>query len=370
MTSGSGPVSPGRVENGGSQRGGVGEPDTAISYVWQTPIGRPKKQPAAAETIPIGQGRLSAAERSRLERIVARAPEVMVKITGRTKGPDHLIAHLAYITREGALSAETEQGVVLTGREGLRDLQTRWLDDVALDGRRRRDGTLSVNLILSMPPGTEPTKVRDAVRAFALEAFGGRHDFAFVQHADEAHPHVHLTVRALGYDGRRLNPRKADLHHWRERFAEELRLRGVAAEATPRRARGRVQKAERGPVRAMRERGTVPRVDRLAREAVLREARGEGRADRPWETRTAERQEAIRARYRATAADLARSDAPSDRALADRITAFLSDLPGPNLRRHKLLRDLADFALAAQADRDAADRRDVEGQRTPTDKER
>lgn len=369
MTSGSGPGSPASVGNGGSRRGAVGEPDAAISYVWQTPIGRPKKQPAA-ETIPTGQGRLSAAERSRLERIVARAPEVMVKITGRTKGPDHLIAHLAYITRDGALSAETEQGVVLTGRYGLRDLQTRWLDDVALDGRRRRDGTLSVNLILSMPPGTEPAKVRDAVRAFALDAFEGRHDFAFVQHADEAHPHVHLTVRALSYDGRRLNPRKADLHHWRERFAEELRLRGVAAEATPRRTRGRVRKAERGPVRAMRERGTVPRVDRLAREAIVREARGEGGADRPWETRTAERQEAIRARYRATAADLARSETPSDRALADRITAFLSDMPGPNLQRHELLRNLAQFARAAEAERDAAERSGAEANRASTEKER
>ena len=80
---------------------------------------------------------------------------------------------IAYITRDGALSAETEQGIVLTGREGLHNLQTRWLDDVALDGRRRRDGTLSVNLILSMPPGPELIKVWDAEPAFVLEAFDG-----------------------------------------------------------------------------------------------------------------------------------------------------------------------------------------------------
>jgi hypothetical protein len=358
------------VRGDGSQRGAVGEPEAAISYVWQTPVGRPKKQPADAASIPAGQGRLSAAERSRLERIVAWAPEVMVKITGRTKGPDHLVAHLAYITREGKLSAETEEGIVLSGREGLRDLQSRWLDDAALDGHRRRDGTLSVNLILSMPPGTEPAKVRDAVRAFALDAFEGRHDFAFVQHADEAHPHVHLTVRTLGYDGRRLNPRKADLHHWRERFAEELRLRGVAAEATPRRARGQVRKAERGPVRAIRERGLVPRVDRLAREAILRETRGEGGPERPWERFTAKRQTAIRARYRAVAADLARSDDLSDRALAERITAFVSDMPGPSLQRQALLHDLAEFARTAVDERDSTARNDPEPHRLSPDKDR
>jgi hypothetical protein len=32
--------------------------------------------------------------------------------------------------------------------------------------------------------------------------------------------------------GKRLNPRKADLHRWRETFAEKLRAWGVEAEAT------------------------------------------------------------------------------------------------------------------------------------------
>ncbi len=335
-----------------ASQGAVGEPDTAISYVWQTPVRRPKKQPSDSGPIGRGSGGLSPGERSRLARIVTRAPEVMVKVTGRTKSPDHLVAHLAYITRDGELSAETEEGVILSGREGLRDLQTRWTDDVSLEGHRRANGTLSVNLILSMPPGTDPTKVRDAVRAFALEAFAQRHDFAFVQHEDEAHPHVHLTVRALGHDGRRLNPRKADLHHWRERFAEELRLRGVAAEATPRRARGRVRKPERGPVRAMRDRGTVPLVDQLAREAVLREARGEGHGDRPWEARIAERQSAIRARYRETAQALSRSSEPADQALAAQITTFLAEMPAPSLQRHALARSLADHAERLRAERD------------------
>ena len=139
---------------------------------------------------------------------------------------------------------------------------------------RRRDGPLSHNIVLSMPPGTDPIAVKDAVRAFAIETFGGRHDYVFVQHLDDEHPHVHLTVRSLGYDGRRLNPRKADLATWREQFAGELRLRGVEAEATPRRARGKVRKAERGVVRAIRERGEQPRVERLAREEIVRDARG------------------------------------------------------------------------------------------------
>ena len=209
-----------------------------ISYVWQTPIRRPRP---AEWDIPDGarSGRLTPAMRAKLERIVKRAPEVMVKITGRTKSVEHLKSHLEYITRNGELAGETEQGALLVGRVGLKDLQSRWADDAALDNRRRRDGSLSVNVILSMPAGTDAAAVKDAARAFAIETFGHNHDYVFVQHLEDKHPHVHLTVRSLGHDGKRLNPRKADLQVWRERFAGELRLRGIAAEATPRRTRGK-----------------------------------------------------------------------------------------------------------------------------------
>jgi hypothetical protein len=49
---------------------------------------------------------------------------------------------------------------------------------------------------------------------------------------------VHLSVRASAPDGRRLNPRKADLHRWRETFAEKLRGWGIDAEATRQATRG------------------------------------------------------------------------------------------------------------------------------------
>ena len=250
-----------------------------ISYVWETPNRRPRR-PEWDIPDPAALRRLTPRMRAKLERIVSRAPEVMVKITGRTKGVAHLKSHLAYITRNGELDAETEQGAAMTGRVGLKDLQQRWADDAALDDKRRRDGSLSINIILSMPAGTDAIAVKDSARAFAIETFGDNHDYVFVQHLDDKHPHVHLTVRSLGHDGRRLNPRKADLQAWRERFAAELRLRGIAAEATPRRTRGRVRKADRGAVLALRKRKITPEVDRLAREEVLQDCRTSlGRAD-------------------------------------------------------------------------------------------
>jgi hypothetical protein len=45
-------------------------------------------------------------------------------------------------------------------------------------------------------------------------------------------------VRAESKHGMRLNPRKTDLHRWRETFAEKLRERGIDAEATRQATRG------------------------------------------------------------------------------------------------------------------------------------
>lgn len=314
-----------------------------ISYVWETPNRRPRR---AEWDIPdqAAPGRLTPAMRAKLERIVRRAPEVMVKITGRTKDAAHLKSHLAYITRNGELDAETEQGGAMTGRSGLKDLQQRWEDDAGLDVKRRRDGSLSINIILSMPAGTDSIAVKNSARAFAIETFGHNHDYVFVQHLDDKHPHVHLTVRSLGHDGKRLNPRKADLQAWRERFAGELRLRGIAAEATPRRTRGRVRKADRGAVLALRKRKITPEVDRLARKEVLSEVRGGRTAKHLWDDQIKSRQDAIRRRYLDYAAELQRSRAAADHALARQIRQFVNDMPAVETRRHALKNELAELA--------------------------
>lgn len=329
-----------------------------ISYVWQTPIRRPRP---AEWDIPDSarSDRLTPAMRAKLERIVKRAPEVMVKITGRTKSVEHLKSHLEYITRNGELTGETEQGALLVGRAGLKDLQSRWADDAALDNRRRRDGSLSVNVILSMPAGTDAAAVKDAARAFAIETFGENHDFIFVQHLEDKHPHVHLTVRSCGHDGKRLNPRKADLQVWRERFAGELRLRGIAAEATPRRTRGKVRKADRGTMLALRKREITPYVDRRAREEVLRQAVEGKSAERPWEKPIQSRQEAIRRSYLNYASELERTGEATDQALARQMREFVRDMPAIETRWQLLNKELAKFAASRR--RDAA--RDTESPR-------
>ncbi|WP_262488487.1 relaxase/mobilization nuclease domain-containing protein [Iodobacter fluviatilis] len=72
------------------------------------------------------------------------------------------------------------------------------------------------------------------------------HQYVFVRHDDEKHPHVHIAVKAVSdRTGERLNPRKADLQRWRETFAEKLNERGIDANATPTWARGNFNRGRR-----------------------------------------------------------------------------------------------------------------------------
>ena len=91
--------------------------------------------------------------------------------------------------------------------------------------------------MLSMPRGTDPLSVQRAAREFAKAELAD-HKYVMVLHDHQANPHVHISVRAESKHGKRLNPRKADLHRWRETFAEKLRGGGIDAEATRQATRG------------------------------------------------------------------------------------------------------------------------------------
>ena len=194
------------------------------------------------------------------------AKEVLVKISGGGRDADGVQAHFEYIDRHGKLDIETDHGEMLQGKTAATELINDWaLDYGAVPGSphsrskvgpggKRRQPRQAFNIVLSMPAGTPPQKVLKAVKKFAREEFAHQHRYAMALHADEKgkhgmHPHVHLVVKAEHeYDGSRLNPRKADLQRWRERFAEYLTELGVAATATRREDRGFVKTHKKTPI--------------------------------------------------------------------------------------------------------------------------
>jgi hypothetical protein len=241
--------------------------------------------------------------------------------------------HLKYLDRDGELPIETDEGDPLKGKGASKALLDDW--DLELDAKRPptadhkprhlgKQAKLVHKMIFSMPAGTPPNKVLAAVKDFAREEFGAKHRYAMVLHTDEPHPHVHMVVKAMGYDGTRLNIRKATLREWRRQFARHLREHGVAANATERAARGvtRPQKRD-GIYRAARRRDSTHWRQRTG--AVAREMTPDGEI-KP----ELGKAELLETRYRivrgwnAIADDLARQGEAN---LAQEVRRFVTQLP-------------------------------------------
>lgn len=207
------------------------------------------------------QARLLPGQIEQIARTVRRTPEVMVKVSGGGQSAKAVAAHFKYIGRQ-EFEIETDDGEHLKGKGTAKSLIEDWeLEMDAAESRSayrgrsgRKPAKLVHNIVLSMPAGAPASGVLEACRAFAREQFALKHRYALALHTDEDHPHVHLVVKAMSEQGKRMNIRKQTLRDWRRQFASHLRAQGIAANATERAARGvtRPQKPD-GIYRAMRE---------------------------------------------------------------------------------------------------------------------
>ncbi|WP_199915361.1 relaxase/mobilization nuclease domain-containing protein [Aminobacter sp. MSH1] len=287
---------------------------------------KPKSKPkASSKRRPTGPATRES-RRATLERIARKSPEVMVKITGGGRNMRQIKAHMDYISRNGELEIEDEQGLAYQGKKDVRYVRDTWRDGGHTIPYEGEDGPREAfNIMLSMPAGTDRTALKDAARAFAAEHFEG-HQYVFAGHDDKNHFHVHLTVKAVGLDGERLNPRKGDLHRWRVSFAEQLRERGVDANASPRKARGVVRKAQRQALRGITDRNGKSRVLRKHQAEAIREARGRAEHPNPAQDRiSATRKRTLRA-YGEISKELAKGDA-SDQRLALQLVDLVKTMP-------------------------------------------
>ncbi len=249
----------------------------------------------------------AAAIRERIEAtVVRRAPQVMVKVTGGGRGMKAIAAHFRYINKNGRLDIEDERGETMRGKDTLPELAEDWrfggtlIDDI---GDRRE----AFNIMLSMPRGTDPLIVQKAAREFAQIELAD-HKYVMVLHDHQANPHVHISVRAESKHGKRLNPRKADLHRWRETFAAKLRERGIEAEATRQATRGVVRRyPDLWQVRA-RDDGRLLKTLATGKRGAASDAS----------------RDAARKTWRELAAVLATTGSDADRQLARSIEVFAS----------------------------------------------
>jgi hypothetical protein len=279
---------------------------------------------------------------------VRRAPEVMVKVSGGGRSVGGVEAHLSYIGREGSLEVEMDDGRRLMGRNFQKAIVLDW--DLDLEDHRRQDAhsvrgrpkpfKLVHNVIFSMPPGTPPDKLLKAVRRLADDQFGLKHRYAMALHTDEAHPHVHLVVKAMSEQGRRLNIRKATLREWRRNFAAHLREQGLAANATERAVRGQVRTKKLDAIfrsgernESFYERKRLHELAAKAPSAIARHQRGKAVLEQT-------RSDVVAGWY----AVAQRLQEEGDYLLADDVRAFIVRMAPATTDQEQLARNAADRA--------------------------
>lgn len=245
--------------------------------------------------------------------------QVMVKVTGGGRGMRPMAAHLRYISRQGqdevggrgrTLEVIDERGQPHQGREAMHELIADWRTAGSFipEVSHRRE---AFHIIFSMPAGTRCDALLESVQATARELYEG-HRYVMAMHLDQGAPHVHVMVRAEGIGHKRLNPRKADLDHWRGAFARQLQLRGIDAVATRQAAR-------------LVSRSYAPLWEkRAAEQGRLQRERGPRKTG---EKALQARSVAARA-WRVVAQVLAKSLDPADRQLAADIVGVLRQVQG------------------------------------------
>jgi Relaxase/Mobilisation nuclease domain len=292
--------------------------------------------------------RLTPGQLEQIQRTVRRTPEVVVKVLPRASNDLKAVGkHLDYIGRKGELELETDDGERLGGRIG-KDLLDDW--DLDIDDVRRQATLAATNgrkppklvhkLMFSMPPGAPPTKVLAAVRNFAREEFWGQHRYAFVLHTDEAHPHVHLVLKAVNEQGVRLNIKKTTLRHWRSEFARNLRMLGVEANATERAVRGVSRKAKRDGIYRSGLRGDSTylraQAGAVAEELLKRKASLQSAKRKLLETRRA-----VKNGWQSLANNLAKHDRQD---IARDIQRFVDQMSPPETERELVSHELLERA--------------------------
>lgn len=162
-----------------------------------------------------------------------KLPQVVVKISGASKGVNRAQAHIDYIGRNGKVELEDQDGNKYNNKNEQKSLMGAWQAQGMHDKHETGTRKEAFHFVFSMPNGTNAEAMKQAVRNLVKEEFDG-HQYFLAQHLDTDSPHVHVLVNATNDRGERLNPRKQDLHNYRVNFVHKLAEQGIQATATRR----------------------------------------------------------------------------------------------------------------------------------------
>jgi hypothetical protein len=287
------------------------------------------------------------ATKERLRRTVARVPEVVIKVSGGGATATGVLRYMHYISRNGVLIMDDENGARINGKNSVSDLHASWdLDMQRAHDRRGQALHHSFNIIFSMPAKTDPDRLFAAVQAFAQDHFA-RRQYVMALHTPETdpsdnpppHPHVHVVVRAEDEDGLRLHIRKATLCVWREAFAAKLWSYGIEANATSRAERAVSLKGRGSAEYHINERGDLSTAEARRFAQAAADLHTPDAEPKPWETAMAARRRDVLSQLRGNAAALRLE---GDIELAEKVERFANELPALDTERRRMQRALVE----------------------------
>lgn len=137
--------------------------------------------------------------------VVRRTPEVMIKL-GKADicSSIHIGKVVDYISRNGKLKLEDQDGNVYEGKDEYREILKNWKTKNDIPEEERSKKSYARRIILSMPQGTDERGFEEACRMWAKDCLNG-YDYLMTfhfEHSDKrtTHPHCHILLSTIGKD--------------------------------------------------------------------------------------------------------------------------------------------------------------------------
>lgn len=167
--------------------------------------------------------------------------EVVVKITSGSKNFQALSKHLDYISRKGNVELITNDFDRYVGEDEILEVKRIFKNEgapIPLYKEGAKEKRHTINMVFSMKEhSTTPKEKLQQSVITTLKRTYPSNFFVLAFHGDTDNPHCHICLKVADKNGKRINPKKADLANLRAEFAKALNELGVEARATNKKQR-------------------------------------------------------------------------------------------------------------------------------------
>lgn len=270
-------------------------------------------------------------------RDAVKTPQVILNVSRYGQSPEHVKAHLMYLTEreKETLELEDPNGNMLGSEQEFDDLIKQWTKDEKVYKFKNSDrvNRLTANIVLSAPEGSNRKAVTEAVREFARKEFGETNDYVFAKHEDTKNSHAHLVLKLRGYDGKKIRLGKQKLFELRQSLAESMRERGVGVTASYRTERGQWFKGVKQPIVHMRKRMRLENDKNAVKEAAQDLAKPK---DKPWEKAMEKKRASLKKKYGELADSFELKEDKGSKGIGAAIRGFAESIPKVETRNDQL----------------------------------